>query len=165
MWTICVATACRTAAAAAAALLLPLVLLVYIDSDPSLLMSSKCRARSRPQTTLRVQDHRKRCSGMPTPSTQSNFSTVVVACCLSSRQRKLLGKTLLDPKKDSKWERGRTRQALHFGAHVRGGKAIGAEVGPVSIHTDFAAPPEDRVLLRVSRAEDGQQQREMSVRP
>ncbi|CAM9312509.1 unnamed protein product, partial [Ectocarpus sp. 12 AP-2014] len=38
------------------------------------------------------------------------------------------GKTLLNPKKDSKWERGRTRQVLHFGAHVRGGKAVGAEV-------------------------------------
>eukprot|EP00752_Nemacystus_decipiens_P003805 g3501.t1 len=42
--------------------------------------------------------------------------------------RRLMGKTLLDPKKDSKWERGRTRQVLHFGAHVRGGKAVGAEV-------------------------------------
>lgn len=44
------------------------------------------------------------------------------------QQRQVMGKTLLDPKKDSKWERGRTRQALHFGAHVRGGKAVGAEV-------------------------------------
>lgn len=43
-------------------------------------------------------------------------------------QRQVMGRTLLDPKKDSKWERGRTRQALHFGAHVRGGKAVGAEV-------------------------------------
>lgn len=34
----------------------------------------------------------------------------------------------MDPKKDNKWERGRTRQALHFGAHVRGGRAVGAEV-------------------------------------
>ncbi|CAM9142997.1 unnamed protein product [Laminaria digitata] len=39
-----------------------------------------------------------------------------------------MGRTLMDPKKDSKWERGRTRQALHFGAHVRGGRAVGAEV-------------------------------------
>lgn len=45
-------------------------------------------------------------------------------------QRQVMGKTLLDPKKDSKWERGRTRQALHFGAHVRGGKVVGAEVRP-----------------------------------
>eukprot|EP00903_Cladosiphon_okamuranus_P021891 g20124.t2 len=43
-------------------------------------------------------------------------------------KRRLMGKTLLDPKKDSKWDRGRTRQVLHFGAHVRGGKAVGAEV-------------------------------------
>lgn len=40
-----------------------------------------------------------------------------------------MGKTFLDPKKDSKWERGRTRRVMHFGAHVRGGKAVGAEVG------------------------------------
>lgn len=53
------------------------------------------------------------------------FGTVVVPYIL---QRQVMGKTLLDPKKDSKWERGRTRQALHFGAHVRGGKAVGAEV-------------------------------------
>lgn len=74
---------------------------------------------------------------MPTPTNQKhNFN--VYHCCdlllVSFLQRQLLGKTLLDPKKDSKWERGRTRQALHFGAHVRGGKAVGAEVGPISIY-------------------------------
>lgn len=44
-------------------------------------------------------------------------------------QRRLMGKTLLDPKKDSKWERGRTRRVLHFGAHVMGGRVVGVEVG------------------------------------
>ncbi|CAM9611205.1 unnamed protein product [Discosporangium mesarthrocarpum] len=45
-----------------------------------------------------------------------------------SGEQKLVGKTLLDPKKDSKWERGRARRVLHFGAHLRGGRAVGIEV-------------------------------------
>lgn len=53
---------------------------------------------------------------------------VIILRVFFSVQRRLMGKTLLDPKKDSKWERGRTRQVLHFGTHVRGGKAVGAEV-------------------------------------
>lgn len=43
-------------------------------------------------------------------------------------QRQVVGKTLVNPKRDSKWDRGRTRHVLHFGAHVRGGTAVGSEV-------------------------------------
>ena len=55
----------------------------------------------------------------------------------------------MDPKKDSKWERGRTRQALHFGAHVRGGRAVGAEVGH-SYHNSSK-----KILVLVSRRRGG----------
>ncbi|CAB1097104.1 unnamed protein product [Ectocarpus sp. CCAP 1310/34] len=60
------------------------------------------------------------------------------------RRGRVTGKTLLNPKKDSKWERGRTRQVLHFGAHVRGGKAVGAEVEEI--------PPCLREVLRMVEA-------------
>ncbi|CAM9105094.1 unnamed protein product [Scytosiphon promiscuus] len=68
-----------------------------------------------------------------------------------------MGKTLLNPKKDSKWERGRTRHVLHFGAHVRGGKAVGAEVeGIPSCLLEVLQLIETKGLLEASSKGDDQ---------
>ncbi|CAM9411729.1 unnamed protein product [Pylaiella littoralis] len=74
---------------------------------------------------------------------------------VTAGKRQVMGKTLLDPKKDSKWERGRTRQALHFGAHLRGSKAVGAEVEDVPpCLLEVALLLQARGLLESSRQGD-----------
>ncbi|CAM9156654.1 unnamed protein product [Ectocarpus sp. 13 AM-2016] len=59
---------------------------------------------------------------------ESSACLEALRVAVTTGKLQVTGKTLLNPKKDSKWERGRTRHVLHFGAHVRGGKAVGAEV-------------------------------------
>ncbi|CAM9261017.1 unnamed protein product [Ectocarpus sp. 4 AP-2014] len=59
---------------------------------------------------------------------ESSACLEALRLAVTTGKLQVTGKTLLNPKKDSKWERGRTREVLHFGAHVRGGKAVGAEV-------------------------------------
>ena len=77
---------------------------------------------------LRITTTRTTAATAASTATAAAAAAVAVPLYMSACQRQLMGRTLMDPKKDSKWERGRTRQALHFGAHVRGGRAVGAEV-------------------------------------